>query len=358
MIRAALLGTAAALAFLAVPAAAQEADNRCAPSDTSAPAEWQGVWLPEGLDTDISGRFLSRGSKFVGFDAPWNEAGWERVRANLALFGTGEYRVIGFGFPAMLDTAGELSFYVGHNQTVILNVYRDVQIIHTDGREHIPADEAFPSTWGSSVGCWEGDTLTIDTRYMQFDPTFSPGHAPLSDQAHFVWTLQLAEPEKIAMRMLITDPVYLDAPWVVENTMLRYYSAESLLLDGSNNDRTVFEDGSHTISADGSNRTGLPDMPAPAQLSASEMALLAGRYVDEKSGAAFTFEAREGRLWVTMPLLAERSTTTPVFPQSARQAVGLIGHAFDFVTAADGTVTAVEITRPDGTSMTAARAAP
>ncbi len=356
MIRTALLASAAALALFAAPAMAQDAGHSCAPADPAALDAWQGVWLPEGLDTDISGRFLSRGSKFVGFDAPWNEAGWERVRANLALFGTGEYRVIGFGFPAMLDTAGELSFYVGHNQTVILNVYRDVQVIHTDGREHVPADEAFPSTWGSSVGCWEGDTLTIDTRYMQFDPTFSPGHAPLSDQARFDWTLRVVEPGKIAMRMSITDPVYLDAPWVVENTMLRYDSAESLLLDGSNNDRTVFEDGSHTIAA--GDRTGLPDMPEPVPMEAAELASLAGHYVDEASGAAFTFEARDGRLWVTMPMLAERSTTTPLFPQSASRAVGLIGHVFDFDATGGGEVARVQITRPDGTQLTAERAAP
>lgn len=352
----AILGAAAAtLAIIAAPAMAQDAAQSCAPGDDAALSGWQGVWLPEGLHTSMTGRDISRGSKFVGFDAPWNEAGWKRVRAGLELFGTGEFRVIGFAFPSMLDTAGELSFYVGHNQTVILNVYRDVVVVHTDGREQIPEEEAFTSTWGQSVGCWDGDTLNIETRYVHFDPTFSPGHSPMSDDARYNWSLRLAAPGRIEMTMTITDPVYLEAPWVVENTMLRYDSAESLLLDGSSNDRSMLVAGQQTISAAGSYSVELPDLPDSVPLTAAEMAPLVGRYQAEETGGEISFEAGDDRLWVTMPLLSEDSTRTPLFMESPLRAVGIVEDIFEFNIAADGTATSVTITGADGRSVTYAR---
>lgn len=357
-IRNAMLGASAALALFATPAMAQDAGDSCAPQDPAALAGWQGVWLPQGLDTSMTGRDISRGSKFVGFDAPWNDAGWERVRANLALFGTGEFRVIGFAFPAMLDTAGELSFYVGHNQTVILNVYRDVVVIHTDGRDHVPEEEAFPSTWGESVGCWDGDTLNVETRYVHFDPSFSPGHSPLSDEARFNWSLRLAAPGRIEMTMSITDPAYLTAPWVVENTILHYETAESLLLDGSSNDRSMLVAGAQTISMDGINLAALPDMPSSVPLTAAQMAPLAGDYLVEETGKTISFEPREGRLWVTMPLLSETTTTTPLFIETPHRAVGLVGEIFEFAAGEGSAVASVTITSADGSSATARRVAP
>ena len=191
---------------------------RTMPPDANRPISqpfpgWDGVWLAEGQETDISGRDAPRRTRFFGLDAPWNDVGWARMRSAVSILTSASFAQSGFGFPAMMDNFSELSFFVGLRQTVILNAYRETRIIHTDGRDHIPDDEAFPSTWGDSIGCWEGDTLTIDTVNVHFDPVFNPVTAPLSDQAHFSERLRLVAPGRIEMRMTITDPQLLTEPW-------------------------------------------------------------------------------------------------------------------------------------------------
>lgn len=37
-------------------------------------------------------------------------------------------------------------------ETLIVNMYRDVRHVYTDGRSHTPEDERWVTIWGDSVG--------------------------------------------------------------------------------------------------------------------------------------------------------------------------------------------------------------
>jgi hypothetical protein len=124
--------------------------------------DWRGVWIAEGLTPEMSG-FPGPGApyKLLGQDAPWSEQGMARVR--IAQENQADQKADGWGFPLMMNAAAPLQFLLAQHETLIINVYRDVRHVYTDGREHPAADDRWPTTWGDSVGRWEGDTLVIDT---------------------------------------------------------------------------------------------------------------------------------------------------------------------------------------------------
>lgn len=347
----AIAALSALLAFY-TGAAAQETDASCEPQDLDVLAGWDGVWLAEGQETDISGRDATRATHFFGVDAPWNDAGWDRMRANFAVMMSGNFAQSGFGYPGMMDNFSELSFFIGPRQTVILNAYRETRVVYTDGRDHVPFDLAFPTTWGDAIGCWEGDTLTIETVGVHFDRGFNPAAAPLSDEARFEERLRLVAPGRIEMQMMITDPVYLTAPWTVETAYNRYDSVDRLLVDGALNDRSlVGADQSIAPAADGG--AGDPAIAPIYPIDAATLAHFAGRYRFDESGATMVIRQHRTRLFVASPFA--RFASEPLFFESPNHAESLTGQGFTFTVAASGLATHVVLKMPDGSEMIAER---
>ena len=94
----------------------------------------------------------------------------------------------------MMSSYSEFKFVIAPGETTIVNQYRDIRSIYTDGRGHMPADEIWPTNWGDSTGCWEGDTLVIDTVAVRYDPSFNGFAPPLSEEAHFTERMHLVAP--------------------------------------------------------------------------------------------------------------------------------------------------------------------
>jgi hypothetical protein len=209
--------------------------------------DWKGIWIAEGLVADISG-FPPPGSrpwKLLGGDFPWNETGRARLEASFANYE--DQKADGWGFPMMMDSAAPMQFLITPGETLIINVYRDVRHIYTDGRDH-PADEdRWPTTWGDSVGHWEGDTLVIDTISVR-DPTrYFFSSPPLSEGAHFIERIRMTGPDRIESVMTINDPTTLSMPWVVELAYVRAAGLDRMINDDYANDRSEVENGLFTI---------------------------------------------------------------------------------------------------------------
>ena len=207
--------------------------------------DWRGVWIAEGLTAELSGFPGPEAQyKLLGQDAPWNEQGMARVRAAGA--NQADQKANGWGFPLMMNAAAPLQFLVTPHETLIINVYRDVRHVYTDGRDHPLPDDRWPTTWGDSVGRWDGDTLVIDTVSVRDPNRYFFSNPPLSDQAHYVERLRMTAPDRIESTMTIEDPVTLSAPWVVE---LHYVPLpiDRLIHDAYDNDRSEVEGGVFTI---------------------------------------------------------------------------------------------------------------
>ena len=108
--------------------------------------DWSGFWIGEGLRAEISG-FPSGGNyKLLGGDAPWSEVG--RARMEAAGRRRADQKANGWGFPLMMNSAAPLQFLITPRETLMINVYRDVRHVYTDGRSLPVEDDRWPRTAG------------------------------------------------------------------------------------------------------------------------------------------------------------------------------------------------------------------
>ena len=210
-------------------------------------ADWRGVWIAEGLTPDISGFPPpdSRWYKLLDFEAPWNEEGRKRFQATMSNSGTRKGG--GWGFPMMMDASAHLQFLVTPHETLIINIYRDVRHIYTDGRALPPEEERWATTWGDSVGRWEGDTLVVETVSVRDPPKYFFSSPPLSEQARYVERIRKAGPDRIESVMTIHDPETLTEPWVLNLVYVRAPGMDRLINDDYANDRSEVDGDTFTI---------------------------------------------------------------------------------------------------------------
>ena len=129
--------------------------------------DWTGLWGRRGgptvLDTDtVSNRTTAvlKGEYLAMYEE-------QVANANAGLIwdphsGCGQAR----GYPGMLKNGRPHEFAVTPHQTWHLGQARnEVRRIYTDGRGHTPADWAYPTEHGDSIGFWDGDTLITHTMH-------------------------------------------------------------------------------------------------------------------------------------------------------------------------------------------------
>jgi len=210
------------------------------------PPDWKGLWIGEGLTAEISGFPAGAGQyKLLGNTAPWNAEGRARVEA--AREHDTDSKANGWGFPLMMSSAAPMQFLITPRETLIINIYRDVRHVYTDGRDHPAEEDRWPTTWGDSVGHWEGDTLVIDTVSVRNPNLYFFSAPPLSEQAHYVERLHMVGQDRIEASMRIEDPVTLTKPWEVEIAYERTNGLDRLIHDDYFNDRSEVENGLFTI---------------------------------------------------------------------------------------------------------------
>ena len=83
--------------------------------------------------------------------------------------------------------------------------------IYTDGRGH---PENFPNTWmGHSIGRWDGDTLVVDTAYLnEYTWVDGAGH-PQSDEMRIEERYRRVAPDRLEVNLTFNDPKTYTRPW-------------------------------------------------------------------------------------------------------------------------------------------------
>ncbi len=205
--------------------------------------DWRGIWIAEGQTAGISGfpegTDLRAIYKIAGFAAPWNEAGQAKFAAMVGSQGNRKSK--GWGYPMMLNSSAPMQFLITPEETLLLNMYGEVRHIYTDGRDHPKPEDRWPTTWGDSVGRWEGGTLVVDTVAVSDPLKFFFFAPPLSEQAHYVERFRKAGPDRMEMEMTIEDPETLTAPWTVNMVYVRAPALDRLIHDDFGNDRSELE---------------------------------------------------------------------------------------------------------------------
>ena len=213
------------LSFILVAACDASGPQRTA---VDALPDWSGLWVIDGPAGDVPISGYPEGPplqvwQLLGAGAPLKgEAAAQRDR----LAGVRSYEEAvqaapefmrrvslakseGWGMPDMMESPAPMQFMITAGETLIVNYYRDVRHIYTDGRQAPESGDIWPTPWGYSWGRWEGDTLVVETIAVQ------PGFGPLINQIYteatrFRERLRQSGPDRIESEMTITDPGTLD----------------------------------------------------------------------------------------------------------------------------------------------------
>lgn len=227
--------------------------------------DWSGIWVVEGPGVGPDG-FIQIGvdpdapidgpgpSPLYVFNlaAPFTPQGAATVRGILAEVGDNVAQTKdgsgGWGYPLMMQSPAPMQFLITPEETLVLNVYRDARRIYTDGRSR-PAEEDRwpPTTWGDSLGHWEGDTLVIETIDVREPREYFGLSLPFSSQARYTERLRRTGPERIEGEMVIEDPVLLAAPMKIPLAYRLETQPGRMVLDSFSDNRTGFDGEFNTI---------------------------------------------------------------------------------------------------------------
>jgi hypothetical protein len=229
---------------------AQPATSRAA--RITALPDWSGIWVSATTDIDISGypaAGAAMGIQLMGTNAPLKPDRRAKLTAELPrmMAADAQRKAGGWGYPLMMEGIAPMQFLVTPEETLILNFYRDIRHVYTDGRRHLPEEDRWPVPWGDSVGHWEGDTLVIETVSVQLGAIFPLALPPLSEQARFIERLRRTGPMRMELEMRVEDPVVLTGPWVVKIAYKKAEGLDRLIHSAFENDRSVAEGDSMTI---------------------------------------------------------------------------------------------------------------
>jgi hypothetical protein len=115
--------------------------------------------------------------------------------------------------------------------------------IYLDGRP-VPKDmPAGPYWYGHSVGHWEGDTLVVNTMALDSRAWLDEWGTPFSDDARIEERWRRVSPERLELKITVTDPAMYTKPWtsIPVNMKLRKKGAELLETIHAPVDEAVFD---------------------------------------------------------------------------------------------------------------------
>lgn len=118
------------------------------------------------------------------------------------------------GVPRWLTEPFLHEFIVTPQQTWLINeMVNDVRRVYTDGREHTPDEDAYPTWNGDTIGFWDGDVLTMHTKFLnpgQYQRGVQPDY---SEQTTLVERWRKVDEKTIQADVWVFDPVNLAKPW-------------------------------------------------------------------------------------------------------------------------------------------------
>jgi len=169
-----------------------------------APFSVTGTWFP---DNSRGFRFGPPYPEFIGQTKADFETGLEKSRTR-----TPWRDAIGQCFPAGLPMIMTRVWAIGMVQlpTVIMMVSHfnnEFRQIYLDGRPFSDPDTVTFSYNGESIGKFEGDTLVVETRYIETHNHFIDAGIPISEEFKVVERMRMLEAGKVLeIEYIMTDP--------------------------------------------------------------------------------------------------------------------------------------------------------
>jgi hypothetical protein len=219
--------------------------------------DWSGIYTRTGgglsFDPDIRANETSAQLTMEGAAA-------RQRKIDLIASTGGEYDPISDcrppGFPRWATEPFLHEFIVTPAQTWLINeMVNDVRRVYTDGSEHTPAEDAYASANGDTIGFWTDGMLVTHTRYLlggQYQRGTQPDY---SDQVEVVERWKKVDGVTLEADYWIFDPVNLAQPWYTRQSWTELDNPDNYLRirywdcrENQNNDILIKEDGSSQFS--------------------------------------------------------------------------------------------------------------
>jgi hypothetical protein len=121
-------------------------------------------------------------------------------------------------------------FIVTPAQTWLINeMVNDVRRVYTDGRDHTPDADAYPSWNGDTIGFWDGDMLVAHTKHLmagQYQRGVQPNY---SEQTTVVERWKKVDPKTLQADVWVFDPANLAEPWYTRQSWTRLTNDDTQL---------------------------------------------------------------------------------------------------------------------------------
>jgi hypothetical protein len=247
-----------------------------APCVRAALPDWSGTWEVEGERMGVSGIVETPHPDLLrvfGGSPPYTpaEEAAFRVRGEAIreFRATNPVRVCTWGFPmVMLESPLYFEVLATPFETAMIFSGREIRHIYTDGRPHPPADELWPTHWGSSVGHWEGQTLVIDTVSAGANIGTGTGMLKPEESIIFVWDgtgwrqlvavldanarylerVRMVSPGVLEDQMTIVDPSQFTGSWRLTHRYRHVPGVTRMMHeDCEGNDRNPIVNGTFTL---------------------------------------------------------------------------------------------------------------
>lgn len=178
-------------------------------------ADLGGVWEAAG-----GGGGRGRGGPPAGPALTPEAAARRQARQALAAEDSQTANCLPPGMPGIMGQPYPMEFLLTPGKvTIVIEAYQQVRHIYTDGRP-LPEDPD-PKFHGTSVGRWEGGTLTVET--IGFSPlTDLDRNLSHSGRMRIVERFRLTGPDTMSIETSITDPGVLTAPHTTTRTLARH----------------------------------------------------------------------------------------------------------------------------------------
>jgi hypothetical protein len=216
---------AAALMFVAAPAAmAAPAPKASAAAFANLP-DWTGVWQGTGTLFAPTGAITDGNRNDARNHPPYN-ADWEARYTNFLKEVLGHSKYVdpatlcyAAGFPRLAGSPFGIQFVPTPEMTYVFYERPGSRFIFTDGRPH--QKNFVPTPEGDSIGHWEGDTLVVDTVGMRSGVPVDRTGMVFSPRLQIVERIRRTSMNQIEDVLTFTDPIALTGPWVVKRVYNR-----------------------------------------------------------------------------------------------------------------------------------------